>query len=211
VNHWCAVVPQKPLAVAKSRVELEPAHRCSLATAMLRDTVAAVAVTEGVDHVLVLLEDAADAVALPGRDVMVLPSGGLNRSIEMGAAVARRRFRGHGLLVVPADLPALRPAELAGCLAEAAGHPRAYLPDAEGVGTTILTVTGAGRVQPAYGAGSARAHAAGGAHMLGVNDATSARTDVDDLGSLAAALALGCGPHTRAAWAALAPTLEVAR
>jgi 2-phospho-L-lactate guanylyltransferase len=64
-------------------------------------------------------------------------------------------------------------------------------------------------MRPAYGVGSERAHAAGGAWQIDPSGLDSLRTDVDDLGSLAAALSLGCGPRTTAyAWAL---TLEPAR
>lgn len=211
MKNWCAVVPQKSLTVAKGRLELEPSRRRALATAMLRDTVAAVGATDGVNHLVVLFDDSKDVDAFPAWQAVAVPGAGLNGSIERGAALVHRRFPGHGLVVVPADLPALRPGELAACLDIAGRHHRGYLPDADGAGTTILTATGSGPVLPAYGAGSAAVHAATGAQQLSQDGMASVRTDVDDLRSLAAALALGCGVHTLDCCALLSLLPEEAR
>lgn len=208
---WCAVIPQKSLAVAKSRLELDACARRALATAMLRDTMAAVRATDRVDHVMVLFDDARDMAAVPAGEGWGVPGTGLNASIELGAALARRRFSDHGVVVVPADLPALAAEELTACLDAAERCRRGYLPDIEGAGTTILTVTGTGPVLPAYGAGSAAAHASTGAVRLADDGVPSVRTDVDDLRSLAAALALGCGDHTVSCCDSLALMLEEAR
>lgn len=198
---WCAVVPQKALATAKGRLELDPRDRRVLAEAMLHDTLDAVAATASVSHVLVLLDQPGDLGAHPAWEVVSAPGLGLNGSIARGVREVRRRFARHGVVVVPGDLPALDPHELETCLERAACHPRGYLPDLAGTGTTILTATGGAPVRPAYGVGSARAHAAGGARLIDPSGVDSVRTDVDDLGSLAAALALGCGPRTTAcAW-----------
>ena len=195
---WCAVVPQKALATAKGRLELDPRGRRALAESMLHDTVAAVTATASVHHLLILLDEPGDLGTRPPGQVVAAAGLGLNGSIARGAGEARRRFPGHDVVVVPADLPALDPRELETCLERAAGHPRGYLPDLDGSGTTILTATGGAPMRPAYGVGSARLHADGGARMIDPSGVVSLRTDVDDLSSLAAALALGCGPRTTA-------------
>ncbi|MBI2242909.1 MAG: 2-phospho-L-lactate guanylyltransferase [Nocardioides sp.] len=204
---WCAVVPQKALASAKSRTGLADAQRRELATALLRDTVAALEETPAVDAVLVLWDDELDRVVLPDVRSVRVAGLGLNASLERGAAVALDRLPGRGIVVVPGDLPALDPAELGHCLAEAARFRRAFLPDREGTGTTVLTA-GGGDLRPAYGAGSASRHAATGAVPLDVAGVDTVRADVDDLDSLAAVLGGRCGRHTRAAAARLGPALE---
>jgi 2-phospho-L-lactate guanylyltransferase len=200
---WCALVPQKAFSRAKGRLELPPDRREALAVAMLRDTVAAVRATRGVEHVMVLWDDDADRIAVPAADGVSVASLGLNGSLEKGAALARYRFPHLDVLVVPGDLPALDPPELEVCLARAGEHHRAYLSDARGNGTTLLTATRDFSLLPAYGAGSAVAHAATGAHPLKETGVESARSDVDDLESLAQAMSLGCGHHTRSCCAAL--------
>lgn len=205
---WCALVPQKSLSAAKGRIRLPYEQRRAVATAMLRDTVAALKRTPCVDEVIVLWDDDADRLVLP--DVEWLPVGGLglNASLERGAAVARACLPGLGLVVVPGDLPALDPSELALALEQASRFCRAYLTDAAGTGTTILTATEASTLLPAYGVGSAAQHAALGACSLGEIGVETVRTDVDDLNSLAVALAMGCGRHTRNVCADLALAAE---
>ena len=193
---WCALVPQKALAGAKGRLELQPQQRRAVATAMLRDTVAALASTPAVHRIVVLWDDPADRSVLPTVAALSTQGRGLNESLQMGAEAARSQFPGLGVLVVPGDLPALDPAELALCLERAARVPRAYLPDAAATGTTILTANRGCSLLPAYGGTSAAAHAATGAYSLSVSGLDSLRADVDDLESLTRALALGCGHHT---------------
>lgn len=193
---WCALVPQKALSRAKGRLELPSEGREALAVAMLRDTVAAVRATDGVEHVMVLWDDDADRLSIPPVNGVSVAGLGLNGSVEQGALVARRRFAHLDVVVVPGDLPALDPLELEVCLARAGEHARAYLPDARGEGTTLLTTTRDLPLLPAYGAGSAAGHAATGSAPLRVAGVESARCDVDDLESLALALDLGCGHHT---------------
>jgi 2-phospho-L-lactate guanylyltransferase len=208
---WCALVPQKSFAAAKGRIRLPAEQRRAVATAMLRDTVAAVAETAGVAEVLVLWDADEDRRALPGVGSVSVRGLGLNASLDRGATVARTRHPGRGVVVVPGDLPALDPVELAGCLARASRFSRAYLHDMRSTGTTILTATGDFPLLPAYGEGSATGHAATGAYPLGVTDSDTLRVDVDDLDSLADALALGCGHHTLETCASLGLALEVLR
>ena len=178
---------------------------------MLHDTVAALASTPAVERVIVLWDDPEDRSALPNVAALSTQGHGLNESLERGAEAARSQFPGLGVLVVPGDLPALDPAELAVCLERAARVPRAYLPDAAATGTTILTATQGFSLLPAYGGPSAAAHAATGAYSLDVSGLDSLRADVDDLESLARALALGCGHHTRTSCASQGLVPQVAR
>jgi 2-phospho-L-lactate guanylyltransferase len=210
MHTWCAMIPQKSLATAKGRIRLPDEPRRAVATAMLRDTVAAVAATAGVEEVIVLWDDDEDRRVLPGVSSLSVHGLGLNASLYRGAAEART-LPGRGVFVVPGDLPALDPIELAGCLDRASRFPRAYLHDMRSTGTTILTATEDFPLLPAYGEGSAAGHAATGAHPLSVTDSDTLRTDVDDLDSLAAALALGCGHHTLATCASLGLALEIVR
>jgi 2-phospho-L-lactate guanylyltransferase len=206
---WCALVPQKAFSRAKARLELPADCRRALAVAMLRDTVAAVCATTAVERVIVLWDDDADRLTVPAVDGVSAAGLGLNGSLEKGAAAARHRFPHLDVLVVPGDLPALDPRELGVCLAHASEHPRAYLTDARGDGTTLLTATGDLNLLPAYGKGSAAGHAATGAAPMPGVGVESARTDVDDLESLARALGLGCGPHTLDSCASLGLAVTV--
>jgi 2-phospho-L-lactate guanylyltransferase len=178
---------------------------------MLRDTIAAVAATTVVHHLMVLWDQEGDRGAVPTVDGFSVGGLGLNASLEAGSAEARRRFPHLDVVVVPGDLPALDPRELEVCLARAALAPRAHLADAEGTGTTVLTATGGRPLLPAYGAGSAAAHAETGASPLNVTGVQSVRYDVDNLESLARAMDLGCGRHTLECCASLGLTPAAVR
>lgn len=208
---WCVLVPQKALATAKSRLELEPAARRALATAMLRDTVAAVAAAPGVAEVVVVWDDPRDAAAVPWvRSARGTP-GSLNGSLAKAAREARRRSPGLGVAVVPGDLPALDSAELSECLRRAADHPRSYLPDAGGAGTTLLAAATGIPLEPSFGTRSAAAHAAAGFLPLPAGGVETVRSDVDDLAALARAQRLGYGHHTGRCCASLGLVPEAAR
>jgi 2-phospho-L-lactate/phosphoenolpyruvate guanylyltransferase len=214
MTHWCALVPQKSLSSAKGRLELPAAQRRALAAAMLQDTVAALASTPSVVHTIVLWDDPADCSALDPsalRTDLGTAGLGLNGSIERGAAEARRRFSGAPLVVVPTDLPTLLPQELERCLSRARLHRRAFVADAGGIGTTILTATGDADLAPAYGEHSATAHEASGAWRLRGADLGSLRRDVDGLAALTTALAVGYGARTVACLAGIAATPEPVR
>lgn len=165
---------------------------------MLRDTVAALHVTPGVRRVVVLWDDDADRDVLPGVPGVSVRGMGLNDSLAKGAEVVRASYPGHELVVVPADLPGLDPAELGMVLAEASQFPRAFLTDADDEGTTILTVTGDNPLLPSYGKESSLRHAAGGARPLTISPSATLRADVDSIDALATVLLRSGGQHTRA-------------
>ena len=98
------------------------------------------------------------------------------------------------------DHPALRAEEVRAALAAAGEHPASVVPDADDGGTALLTLPAAGPVRTAFGAGSAAAHERLG-HVRLELDLPGLRVDVDDAASLAAAVRLGLGPHSRAALA----------
>jgi 2-phospho-L-lactate guanylyltransferase len=124
----------------------------------------------------------------------------LNAALRHGAAVAARRWPGTGLAALTADLPAVRPAELAAALRAAGAAPglAAFVPDAAGVGTTLYAVPPGGEFRPLFGGASRARHAAAGTIELGLGAFTGLRRDVDTPDDLREALSLGAGPFTRA-------------
>ncbi|SDO24257.1 2-phospho-L-lactate guanylyltransferase [Klenkia soli] len=197
VQHWSVVVPAKRLALAKTRLGpvVDRAEHEDLVLAMLGDTLAAAALAREVGSLWVVTADpraAALATQLGARVVPDEPAGGLNAALVQGAAATGARF----VAVLNSDLPALQADELDQALRAAAGVPRSFVADAEGTGTTLLAVTG-GDLAPAFGPGSAAAHAVSGAVAL-AGDWPGLRRDVDTAEHLAAARALGAGPRTRA-------------
>ncbi|GAA3518474.1 2-phospho-L-lactate guanylyltransferase [Actinocatenispora rupis] len=200
---WSTVLPVKRLSAAKSRLRgaLPGVAHHDLALAVTLDTVAAVLSCPLVDRLYLVTDEplVTDAATRLGARVLPdRPDQGLNAAVGHGAAYALGRGA-RRVAALTADLPALRPDDLAAALAAAAdraaaGDARAYVADAEGTGTTLLAATGAD-LDPRFGPGSAAAHAATGAVPLG-GGWPSLRRDVDTPADLATAAGLGLGPRT---------------
>jgi 2-phospho-L-lactate guanylyltransferase len=205
---WSLVVPVKVLARAKTRMSASAGpHREALAMAVAADTVAALLACPRVRHVIVVTDDPLPAAELSALGAVIVPDepdAGLNPALVHGASKIRETAPGEGVGAISADLPALRPAELARVLDAAARAAEAFVPDAAGVGTTLYTARPGVPFSPAFGRDSRAAHRAQGARELLLEGIDSVRRDVDTVDDLRAALALGTGPRT-AAVAALLP------
>ncbi|MET7852863.1 2-phospho-L-lactate guanylyltransferase [Streptomyces avermitilis] len=205
---WTLVVPLKALARAKSRLAdtADDGLRPGLALAFAQDTVAAALASAAVRDVAVVTGDVVagrELAALGARIVADEPAGGLNAALAHAAAAVRSWRPDSGVAALNADLPALRPAELARVLEAAAEFPRAFLPDAAAIGTTLLAAAPGRELLPAFGTDSRARHRASGAVELALGGVNSVRQDVDTGADLRAALALGVGPRTAAAAARL--------
>jgi 2-phospho-L-lactate guanylyltransferase len=196
---WTLVIPVKRTAIAKSRLAAAyPQHRPELARAFAVDTTAAALESPLVRAVLVVTDDpvvSADVTAVGARVVPDLPAAGLNEALEHGAAVAAAEFPGSGVVALSADLPALRPAELALALAACTAD-RSFVIDLPGTGTTMLAAAPGIALDPRFGVGSALAHQASGAVPIELAGIESLRRDVDTAADLAHAVQLGVGPST---------------
>ncbi|MDN5725758.1 MAG: hypothetical protein L0G99_07475 [Propionibacteriales bacterium] len=204
------VVPLKDLSSAKSRfVDAAPELRRRLAWSMFCDTVLTCA--EVADLVVVVSDVPGVAASLRQRGVraVVVPDpGGLNSAFTAGASVTPV---GGMVGCVMGDLPALTRAELVEIAVGASTHPRAFLADADGVGTTMLfssagLVDSGGSLDPRFDDactrhGSAMRHLDSGAVALSRRQDQpgwpGARRDVDDPSSLIEAARIGLGRHTR--------------
>lgn len=198
---WTLVIPLKPLARAKSRLSgtASDGLRPSLALAFAQDTVAAVLACPAVRGVAVVTDDSLagrELAALGARIVPDEPGAGLNAALSHGAAVVRAGDPEGAVAALNADLPALRPGELARVLDAAAAFERAFLADAAGVGTTLLAAGPGQELRPEFGTGSRQRHRATGAVEIALSAVDSVRQDVDTGEDLRAALALGVGPRT---------------
>ncbi|MFI9647986.1 2-phospho-L-lactate guanylyltransferase [Streptomyces sp. NPDC052040] len=205
---WTVVVPLKALARAKSRLADTAADglRPGLALAFAQDTVAAALDCAAVSDVAVVTGDPLAARELAVLGARIVPDGaadGLNAALALGAAEVRGPRPAAAVAALNADLPALRPAELARVLDAAAEFPRAFLPDAAGIGTTLLAAGPGRELRPAFGIDSRARHRASGAVEIALDAVDSVRQDVDTGDDLRAALALGVGPRTAAAAARL--------
>lgn len=178
---WTVIIPVKPAAIGKSRLGLGP----ELARAIALDTVAAVVACDAVDRVIVVTADA--VFRPPGAEVLPerTPSG-IDAAVAAGAELAGIGTARAALL---GDLPSLIPGELAGALALAAHHSRAFLPDHEGTGTTLVTSSPGVELLTAFGRDSASKHRGLGLVELSLPQDSSVRFDVDTPEQLDLALA----------------------
>ncbi len=197
---WGLVLAVKLLPLAKSRLRpLDQVTRAELALAFAGDALAAVLACPIVSHVVLVTSDRRAAAALAGGGVRVVddPSTGLDGAFVHGAA---QLPTGLATAALTADLPCLRPDDLAAALARV--RERGFVADTAGTGTTLLAAAAGQHLRPAYGAGSAARHEASGA--LRLHSRPGVARDVDTREDLTAALRLGVGPRTAAVVAALA-------
>jgi 2-phospho-L-lactate guanylyltransferase len=194
VTPYSIIIPVKPIGIGKSRLRASITVADDLVIAIALDTIAAALTAAG--SVLVVTDDTAiteAATALGASVTPDAPDAGLNAAIAHGESLLPPSSARAALT---ADLPALRPADLAGALAAARG--RSYVADHLGTGTTLLIAAPDVRLDPHFGPGSAAAHAASGAHSLH-GAWPSLRLDVDTREDLDAARALGLGTRSAAA------------
>lgn len=209
---WTVVIPVKRPEHAKTRLaDAVGEHRPLFARAFAADTVRAALRCPAVARVVVVTDDddaAAEARTLGADVVADAPDAGLNAALRHGAAAARSGSGSDDVAVasLSADLPALRPAELALVLAAAERHPRSFVADAAGVGTTSYAAGPGVSFEPAFGGRSRAAHRLAGAVELELDGIASVRRDVDTAVDLWDARRLGVGPRT----AALLAELDVA-
>lgn len=196
---WTVVVPVKRLDAAKSRLRgaIEGIPHERLALALAQDTVTAAMACPAVATVLVVTDDEAVGAALGdlGARLVAEDADGLNAAFAQGAALVTDG----PVAALTADLPSLRPIELAAALraaTEGAGE-RGFVADTPGTGTVLLTARAGISLDPRFGEGSAAAHSGSGARPL-TGTWPTLRRDVDTAADLAAAAVLGLGRNTNA-------------
>ena len=158
----CAVVPVKDLAGAKSRLGpvLDPRGRAALTVSMMHNVLAALR-EAGVQHTYVVSPDpdvlraASTSGAVPlrqkGRGMNPALEEARERAVEDGATA---------LLVLPADLPLLRGADVEALVSTTGGgeHFAAIAPDALGTGTNALLLSPPDALPFLFGPDSFGAH-----------------------------------------------------
>jgi 2-phospho-L-lactate/phosphoenolpyruvate guanylyltransferase len=198
-----AVIALKPAEHAKSRLGVPDPLRRRLAWTMALDTLSAL--SRALSQVLVVSDQSAleSRLRRAGLAVEVISESGhvgMNPALSHGA----RTLRAQGFATIMAcvgDLPALRPDSVLRVLDASTAHPRSFVADASGVGTTML-VAHEVELAPHFQGRSAAAHHASGALNLSADDLGSpladARRDVDTEADLLVAIGLGVGPATSA-------------
>ncbi|AYG03290.1 2-phospho-L-lactate guanylyltransferase [Gryllotalpicola protaetiae] len=206
---WRVVIPFKGAPSSKSRLaaRFDDLSRHALALAFLQDVVAAVRETPGVDGVTLVSSEPGLAALFPETpglapvELTPDPRHGLNGAIAHGIRVTRAADPAAHVAVLLGDLPELTATELGDALGAAVRHPLAYVADAAGTGTSLITLAPGAVAEPRFGAGSAAAHAAAGFALLDVPAASGLRRDVDAPDDVDVIVAPG--QFTRAVLAAL--------
>lgn len=198
---YVVLLPVKPPARGKSRLDVDPGRRRALAAAFALDTARACLSAAHVTAVLAVTDDARFADDLGAAGCTTIPDGvdgDLNESLRQAAAEARRRWPLSTPVAVLADLPALRPGDLDEALSAGTrlGGPW-FVADQDGTGTTLYAAPYTA-FDPHFGHGSRLAHLESGGREL-LDAPPSLRRDVDDAAALDEASVLGLGAHTRLA------------
>ncbi|WP_127473434.1 2-phospho-L-lactate guanylyltransferase [Microbacterium sulfonylureivorans] len=196
---WIVVVPVKPSARGKSRLEVPGVDRAALARSVALDTLAAATACDLVLQVVVVTDDPALARAAATIPALRFVSEGEAQGLDAAVATGISAVDPLGRMPRAAllgDLPALRPDDLATALRAAASVDRGVVADAEGTGSTLVTARAGAPWTSSFGEGSFARHTASGCVALEIPDASSLRRDVDTAEQLEAAVQLGVGTRT---------------
>lgn len=158
-----AIVPVKPLRRGKSRLSviLSEDERTALNQTMLINTLKTLSGVKEIDTVLVVSRDPlALSIARDYTARTVLEDGnpGLNTALKRAASVAKAYFANE-ILVLPADLPLIKPEDIVTFLKLAVKPPEIIIaPDRRLDGTNALLISPADLIEFRYGTGSFNAH-----------------------------------------------------
>lgn len=157
-----AIVPQKPLALAKGRLAgaLPPAARAALTLALLRHVCTVLRTVPAVEALAVMSFDPVARTSAEAWGVVSQPdlASDLNGALAAVIAASARAERRRGLLVIAGDLAWLRAADVAALLRAAGPDAVVLAPSKDGTGTNALLVPPGVSFRPAYGEGSRAAH-----------------------------------------------------
>jgi len=185
-----AIVPVKRLAAVKSRLAavLTAPQRCALALAMLDDVLTALTAAHGLAGSLVIGSDDAVAQVAHARGARYLGDtiGELNGALALASRAAAAAGAA-AVLVIPADQPAVVPAEIETLLAARLRRPHIVLASADDGGTGALLLAPPQAMAFAFGPDSAARHRgaarAAGLDVLELRTSGLAR-DIDRPGDL---------------------------
>jgi len=182
---------------------LTPAEREALTTVMLEDMLAATSSCAGVSATWVVTPTDSLAGLAARRGVRVVRQSepaGLNAAFEMALAEVRENAPYEAVLLMPGDLAALNPSDLAAAALLARTHAVVLAPSHDG-GTGLLGLRAGVAMAPEFGPDSFNRHAAAAVrhrHALAVLSATSFLHDVDRPEDLFHLLEQGLGARTTA-------------
>ncbi len=158
-----AIVPVKPLRRGKSRLAglLSEDQRTRLNRYLLEHILTTLNSVPEIEHTLVVSRDPA-ALALTrsmgGRTVLEDGAPQFNTAIKRATIVAKAHGAG-AVLILPADLPLIKPADIKSLLRHGKKPPAVVIaPDRRMDGTNALFVNPAGLIEYGYGPGSFQRH-----------------------------------------------------
>lgn len=159
-----AILPVKRFAAAKRRLagDIDDERRVALASAMLEDTLEAIAAARSIAQTIVVSGDPRAQEIAAARAVDVLPDPSDEGHVTAAlAGIARAEVDGAECVVLlPGDCPLLDPKELDRLLTGVPSSFVAIVPDRHGTGTNALVLSPPGAIRPAFGEGSRERHVA---------------------------------------------------
>ena len=197
-----AVVPAKALQEAKSRLGRE-----DLTLAFLTDVLGALKSSHLIISVTVVTSDPKIESLARELGCHIAPEdgvGGLGAAIEKGIDDCinldiENDEIDHRILVVLGDLPCLRAGQIEKFVELSSPFDCAFLPDTEGIGSTMWIRNPQSRATPKFGFRSRAAHRESGAHEIFDSSLVGARRDVDTDIDLWDAVRIGVGSATKLA------------
>jgi 2-phospho-L-lactate guanylyltransferase len=200
---WCVVVSAKSLASAKTRLRsLGRVRTAELVAAMFEDTMVALSESRRVDQIVVVTDDEilSATAEFYGARTVPDPDRGLNGAFVAGTAALVKDWS--VVAYLPGDLPCLTGSIMDDTLRVAEQCEAAMVPDADGVGSAMLTHRVDWQGRPRFGADSLQHHLELGARPLWASH-PAARRDVDVASDLVEAMRIGVGRYTAAVCARL--------
>jgi len=158
-----AIVPVKQLSCAKQRLSavLSAPERIALAHAMLHDVLTTLSATPELAGILVVTGDitVAHVAARFGATVIgEALEAGVNAAVQLGLRAPE--VSSTGVLIVPADIPFVRPTDLQSVLAGLSHAHVVLAPATSDGGTNALAMRRRDLIAPSFGSGSFARHQA---------------------------------------------------
>jgi 2-phospho-L-lactate/phosphoenolpyruvate guanylyltransferase len=155
-----AIVPQKPLALAKGRLAavLAPRPRAALGLALLWRVCATLRAVADVEDVTVMTVDPDVRARAAGWGVRAIPDPASGLNAALAGALVSLSTGSCGILVMAGDLPFLQPADVVALLRAVPRRGLGLAPSKDRLGTNALVLPPGILIRPAFGRGSLAAH-----------------------------------------------------
>ncbi|RYJ07409.1 MAG: hypothetical protein EON52_01400 [Actinomycetales bacterium] len=198
-DRWSAVVPIRPWWLAPDSLGDSPEERIRLARALALDTLDTLAGVESVHHTVVVTADR-EATFYARRlgmtvlaDRPLLSLDPINEALRLGVRWVGARYPDAPVVVIPADLAGATAACIDAAIDVLDGYDDAFVPDALGLGTSMMTTRSPRSFTSTYGAGSAINHSRAGLRAVSGVD-RRLRQDVDSRADLVSVSGWDLGP-----------------